>query len=73
MQIKLFPQLYIYIYISVLCEVISTSSAVEAFERLQMFLIYLALQLLWDAVREFVVFFNPLPPVCVFYSHGCYT
>lgn len=46
------------------------SSVVEAFEGVEVFSIDLALQLFGDAVREFVVFLNPLPSFSVLDGHG---
>lgn len=37
-----------------------------------MFVVYLALELLRDAVREFVVVFNPLSSFRVLDGHCCY-
>lgn len=49
----------------------SSSSIVEVVEGFQILLVDLALQLFGDAVREFVIFFNPLSSFGVLDGHSC--
>lgn len=47
-------------------------SVVESGKGIKMLLVNLALELFGDAVREFVVVFNPPPPLCVLDGYSCY-
>lgn len=49
------------------------STSVESLERIETFLVDLALQLLGDTVRELVLLFDPFSSFSVFYGHRCYT
>lgn len=48
-------------------------SLVKILERVEIFLVDLALQLLWDTVRELVLFLYEFSSFCVFNSHCCNT
>lgn len=52
--------------------IIILSSIFKTLKGIKVFVVYLALELLWDAVGELVVVFDPLSSLSVLDGHGRY-